>query len=92
VNLNARYTSHSVQKLSSVSLSYAGGDKYSFDWIIPQGTDTESFVGFDAVINKGSKVYGNEKWVDTWAQRNSSHWVLMVNDTVFDGIIFNQSN
>lgn len=43
MNLNARYTSHSVQKLSSVSLSYAGGDKYSFDWIIPQGTDTESF-------------------------------------------------
>jgi hypothetical protein len=92
VYLNARYISNSVQKLSSVSLSYDGGDKYSFDWIIPQDTDTGSFVGFDVKIHKGTTVYGNEKWVDTWAQGNSSRGVLLVKDTVFDDIIFNQSN
>lgn len=92
VDLKARYISSSVSKLSNVSLTYDGSDKYTFDWIILQNTDTDSFVGFDVEIHKGSTVYGNEKWVDTWAQGNSSHWVLLVKGNVLDDILFNQSN
>ena len=92
VDLKARYISNSIIKHSNVSLSYAGSNKYAFDWIIPQDTDTGSFVGFDLEIHKGSTTYRNEKWADTWEQRNSSHWVLWVKGTVFNDIIFNQSN
>lgn len=91
-NLVARYTSNSVLKTAEVALSYAGGDKYTFDWIIPQDTDTNSYVGFDVVIRNGAITYGNEKWIDTWEQGNSSRWVLMVRGTVLDDIIYNQSN
>ena len=92
VDLKAKYTNNSVSRLLNVSLSYAGSDKYSFDWIIPQDTDSDSYIEFNIEMHKGSAVYGDEKWVDTWAQGNSSHWVLLVKDTVLDDIIFNQSN
>ena len=90
--LIARYTSHSVTKQSSVSLSYVDSDKYAFEWIIPQDTDTNSYVGVDVVMRKGPNVYGNEKWLDTWAPGNSSHWAILVKGNVLDDIIFNQSN
>lgn len=92
VILKAKYTSKSVMRFSSISLSNAGNDKYVFDWIIPQDTDTDSFVGFDAEIHKGSKVYGNEKWVDTWALGNSSRWTFLVKGTIMDDVLYNQSN
>lgn len=92
VGLKAKYTSNSVLQLSNISLSYAGSDKYIFDWIIPPDADTGSFVGFDAVMRKGSTTYGNEKWSDKWAQGNSSHWVFVVKDAVINEMIFNQSN
>jgi hypothetical protein len=92
VDLNAVYTNNRASKISSVPLTFAGSNKYVFDWIIPQDTDSGSFVRFDVTIRKGVAVYGNEKWVDTWAAGNSSHWVLLVRGTVLDDIIFNQSN
>lgn len=91
-HLVARYTSNSVQKTSDVALSYADSDKHTFEWIIPQDTDTNSFLRFDVVIRNGAITYGNEKWIDTWAQGNSSRWVLMVKGTALDDIIYNQSN
>lgn len=78
VDLKARYISNSVTKLSNVPLSYFSGDKYTFNWIIPQDTDTDSYIGFDIEIRKGSSVYGNEIWVDTWAQGNPSKKVLYI--------------
>jgi hypothetical protein len=92
ISLKARYISKSNSKISNLPLSFTGSDKYVFDWIIPQGTDTGSFVGFDVVIHKGSSLYGNEKWVDTWAQGNSQYWVFLVKGIVMDDIQFNQSN
>jgi hypothetical protein len=92
VDLNAVYTNNRASKISSVPLTFAGSNKYVFDWIIPQDTDSGSLMRFDVVIRKGAAAYGNEKWVDTWAAGNSSHWVLLVRGTVLDDIIFNQSN
>lgn len=92
VNLIAKYQQDGTTKSSYTSLAYAGGDKYNFEWIIPQESDQETYICFSVEIRKGSSIYGNEKWIDTWPAGNSSYRVFFIQGKVQDSLRFNQSN
>lgn len=88
---NINYIKEGKTYTDTVSLTKSTGDTYTFEWIIPLETDTKTFVSFDLITKKGDKTYGNEKWLDTWDERNTSRLVFYVKGKATDDIIYVQS-
>jgi hypothetical protein len=94
---NAAFTAYhtdtsSVQRSGSISLVHEGGELYSFSWIIPDNTQSDSYIRFAISIRKGASVYGNEKWYDPWAAANPSRYIFYIKGNVMEDIQFNQSH
>lgn len=90
-SFNIHYLKEGKTCTDTVSLKKTEGETYTFEWIIPLETDDMSFISFDLVMKKGSSIYGNEKWVDTWDERNTSRIVFYVKGKATDDLIFIQS-
>jgi hypothetical protein len=78
VSLRAYYPKGGINSSSSISTTFAGGNQYHFEWIIPQTVDDNTFIIFSVSISKGGSTFGNDRWIDTWPVGNSSHAVLYI--------------
>jgi PKD repeat protein len=92
VHFIIRYLQNGVSKAVTIPSSFVSGDKYSFEWTIPQNVDQDTFICFDIAINKDGTSYGNSVWEDNWVTENTSHAVLYVKGTVLNDIEYNQSH
>jgi len=90
--LKARYLKGGIIRFADIPLTYSGGDRYDFVWIIPQDTDQKTLVGFDVEIRKNSIIYGNEKWKDSWPAGNITCNVFFVDGKAISDFEFNQSH
>jgi hypothetical protein len=88
---NITYIVNKKTYTDSVTLTKTSGDTYTFEWIIPLETDSKTFISFDLLIKKDSKIYGNENWSDNWNIKNTSKLVFYINGRATDDIIFMQS-
>ncbi len=92
VGFIAKYMQGGTQRTANISCVDAGGDLYTFDWIIPVTTDANTYIEFDLVARKGTEVYGNEIWTDTWPAGNTTRRVIyVVAGSSVDDLIFIQS-
>lgn len=89
---NIKYISEGKEHTDTVLLAKAIGDTYTFEWIIPLETDNKTFISFDLITKKGSTIYGNEKWLDIWEQRNNSRLVFYVKGKATEDLNFTQSH
>ncbi len=89
---NINYIKGGKAHADTVLLSKANGNTYTFECIIPLETDNKTFISFDLITKKGSRIYGNEKWLDTWDQRNKSRLVFYVKGKATEDLNFIQSH
>ncbi len=89
---NIKYIRAGKEYTDTVQLAKAKGDTYTFEWIIPLETDNKTFISFDLITKKGNTIYGNEKWMDIWDQRNNSRLVFYVKGKATEDLNFIQSH
>lgn len=89
---NINYIKEGKAHTDTVLLTKAKGDTYTFEWVIPLETDSKTFISFDLIAKKENTIYGNEKWLDIWEQRNNSRFVFYVKGIATEDLNFIQSH
>ena len=89
---NINYIKEGKAHTDTVLLTKAKGDTYTFEWLIPLETDSKTFRSFDLIVKKENTIYGNEKWLDIWEQRNNSRFVFYVKGKATEDLNFIQSH
>jgi hypothetical protein len=86
------YRKESGEGIVEAVLEKLEEDKYHWEFTVPRDAKQESIIYTDVYVEKDLKIYGNEKWTDTWQQGNNDRATFFIKGDVLNSLRIHQSN